>query len=209
MPTTMIQGPTRPPVARGDAAALPDPLILLPRPPLPYGELPDRLIPASGVITMLHRPIPPLAVLTVLAAGCAPAEDAPDPAAEDPQARLLARAEALELPGEYVLPPGDALVHSTAGFAKILCSNVFLSGLDPDFAAEHTGFFSAPARYRGAVTDRVPVPGRRAVACQLGGADGRILFCLTCEASWEDICAGGARSRVETARVAVPGAGSP
>ncbi|HEX9770555.1 MAG TPA: SMP-30/gluconolactonase/LRE family protein [Kiloniellales bacterium] len=61
----------------------------------------------------------------------------------------------------------------------------------------------------GEVTDRVPVPGRRAVACQLGGADGRTLFCLTCETSWEEVCAGGGRSRVETARVAVPGAGSP
>lgn len=61
----------------------------------------------------------------------------------------------------------------------------------------------------GEVTDRVPVPGRRAVACQLGGADGRTLFCLTCEVSWEEVCAGGGRARVETARVAVPGAGSP
>ena len=104
---------------------------------------------------MLHRLIPSLAVLTILAAGCAPAEDAPEPAADDPQAQLLARAAELELPGEYVLPPGDALVHSTAGFAKILCSNVFLSGLDPDFAAEHVGFFSAPREYRGGVTDRV------------------------------------------------------
>lgn len=61
----------------------------------------------------------------------------------------------------------------------------------------------------GEVTDRVPVPGRRAVACQLGGSDGRTLFCLTCTASWEEICAGGARAQVEVARVAVPGAGSP
>jgi sugar lactone lactonase YvrE len=61
----------------------------------------------------------------------------------------------------------------------------------------------------GEVTDRVPVPGRRAVACQLGGADGRTLFCLTCTATWEEIRAGGARSQVETARVAAPAAGSP
>jgi sugar lactone lactonase YvrE len=61
----------------------------------------------------------------------------------------------------------------------------------------------------GEVTDRVPVPGRRAVACQLGGADGRTLFCLTCTATWEEICAGGSRAQVETARVAIPGAGSP
>ncbi|MDX1575379.1 MAG: SMP-30/gluconolactonase/LRE family protein [Kiloniellales bacterium] len=63
----------------------------------------------------------------------------------------------------------------------------------------------------GEVTDRVPVPGRRAVACQLGGSDGRTLFCLTCASSWADLCAGagGDRARVETARVAVSGAGSP
>jgi sugar lactone lactonase YvrE len=61
----------------------------------------------------------------------------------------------------------------------------------------------------GGVTDRVPVPGRRAVACQLGGSDGRTLFCLTCEATLGEVRAGGARARVETARVAVPGAGSP
>ncbi len=96
-----------------------------------------------------------LAPLVIFATGCAPGDNAPATQAGDPEAQLVARAAALELPGEYVLPPGDALVHSTAGFAKILCSNVFLSGLDPDFAAEHTGFFSAPAEYRGAVTDRV------------------------------------------------------
>ena len=104
---------------------------------------------------MLHRLIPSFAVLTLLAAGCAPADEAPEPAAENPQSQLLARAAELELPGEYALPPGDPVVHSTAGFAKILCSNVFLSGLDPDFAAEHTGFFTALRQHRGAVTDRV------------------------------------------------------
>ena len=61
----------------------------------------------------------------------------------------------------------------------------------------------------GEVSDRVPVPGRRAVACQLGGADGRTLFCLTCETSWDEVCAGAGRARVEWVRVAVPGAGSP
>ena len=76
-------------------------------------------------------------------------------AAEDPTAALLARGESLELPGEFVMPPGDPLAHATAGFAKILCSNVFLSGLDPDFAAENTGFFSAPREERSQVTERV------------------------------------------------------
>ncbi len=75
--------------------------------------------------------------------------------AEDPGAALIARGESLALPGEFVIPPGDPLSHATAGFAKILCSNVFLSGLDPDFAAENTGFFSAPRAGRAEVTERV------------------------------------------------------
>ena len=54
---------------------------------------------------------------------------------------LLARAAELELPTEYSPPPGDALEHHTAGFAKILCSAVFLTGLDPDFARENVGYF--------------------------------------------------------------------
>ena len=39
--------------------------------------------------------------------------------------------------------------------SEILCSNVFLSGLDPEFAAANTGFFSSPPELRGAVTDTV------------------------------------------------------
>ena len=84
--------------------------------------------------------------------GSAPAEPA---GGEDPRAALIARGQSLEIPGEWVVPPGDPLAHATAGFAKILCSNVFLSGLDPDFAAENTGFFSSPREQRSEVTERV------------------------------------------------------
>ncbi len=68
---------------------------------------------------------------------------------------VVARGQSLEIPGDWALPPGDPLHHATAGFAKILCSNVFLSGLDPEFAAEHTGFFSSPRELRAAVADTV------------------------------------------------------
>lgn len=61
---------------------------------------------------------------------------------------MLARAKAVELPTAYVPPPGDALSHHTSGFAKILCSAVFITGLDPDFAAENVGYFSAPYEER-------------------------------------------------------------
>ena len=80
-----------------------------------------------------------------------PAADTP----EDPTAALIARGDSLQIPGEWAVPPGDPLVHATAGFAKILCSNVFLSGLDPEFAAANTGFFSSPLELRGGVTDTV------------------------------------------------------
>ena len=85
----------------------------------------------------------------------APAAPAAESTADERMAQLIERGRSLEIPGEWALPPGDPLVHATAGFAKILCSNVFLSGLDPDFAAEHTGFFTSPRELRGEVTERV------------------------------------------------------
>jgi len=46
-----------------------------------------------------------------------------------PRDALFARAKSLELDSPYVPPPGDPLEHHTAGFAKIMCSAVFLTGL--------------------------------------------------------------------------------
>src|SRR5437764_12096913 len=57
---------------------------------------------------------------------------------------LIARAKALELNTPYVPPPGTALEHHAAGFAQIMCSAVFVTGLDPDFAAENVGYFTSP-----------------------------------------------------------------
>ena len=54
------------------------------------------------------------------------------------------RAAELELNTPYKAPPGDALSHHTAGFAKIICSAVFITGLTPEFAAEHVGYFTSP-----------------------------------------------------------------
>src|SRR5262245_49922392 len=60
-------------------------------------------------------------------------------AAASARETLIARAKSLELNTLYVPPPGDALEHHAAGFAKIMCSAVFITGLDPDFAAENVG----------------------------------------------------------------------
>ena len=67
---------------------------------------------------------------------------------------LVARAKSFELPTEWVGPPGDPLHHHTAGFAKILCSAVFITGLDADFAAENIGYFTSDYDQRSKVTNR-------------------------------------------------------
>ena len=65
--------------------------------------------------------------------------------ARSPQTEaLIAHAKSLELNTPYEPPPGDALTHHAAGFAKVMCSAVFITGLDPDFAAANVGGFTAP-----------------------------------------------------------------
>src|SRR6202043_2100419 len=61
---------------------------------------------------------------------------------------LIARAKSLELDTPYVPPPGDPLVHHAAGYAKVMCTAVFMTGLAPDFAAENVGYFTAPYAVR-------------------------------------------------------------
>ena len=57
---------------------------------------------------------------------------------------LVARAKSFELDTPYVPAPGDPLTHHAAGYAKVMCSAVFLTGLAPDFAADvRSGQFPA------------------------------------------------------------------
>ena len=63
---------------------------------------------------------------------------------EAARAALIARAKSFELNTAYVPPPGDPAAHNASGFAKIMCSAVFITGLDPDFAAENVGYFTSP-----------------------------------------------------------------
>src|SRR5438309_11950764 len=67
------------------------------------------------------------------------------------RAALIARAKSLELNTPYVPPPGDALEHHTSGFAKIMCSAVFITGLNPEFATENVGYFTSPYAERAKV----------------------------------------------------------
>ena len=71
------------------------------------------------------------------------------------RAQMLVRAEALELDTEYVPPPGVGLHHHTAGFARTLCSAVFLTGLDWRDAAANIGGFTSPFEERHHVVDTI------------------------------------------------------
>jgi CubicO group peptidase (beta-lactamase class C family) len=99
---------------------------------------------------------------------------------------FLARDHALELPTPYVPPPGDPLEHHAAGFAQIMCSAVFITGLDPKFAAESVGYFTAPYAERkklgvpvidrAAKTVTVAVPGGLARVAKYVGDQGCVTF---------------------------------
>lgn len=85
---------------------------------------------------------------------------------------MTARARALELNTPYVPPPGDSLVHETGAYAKVVCSAVFVSGFNPEFAAENLGYVVAPYANRQKVGK--PVVDRRAktvtIALPAGGS---------------------------------------
>ena len=93
-----------------------------------------------------------LIALLALAAiiGCQPTspKESPKDDAASLRAKLIARADSFDLRSPYAAPPGDALSHHTAGYAKIMCSAVFITGLDPDFAAANVGGFASPLEER-------------------------------------------------------------
>ena len=90
----------------------------------------------------------------ILSLACGVAEEE-IPNADGSTESLIARAQAFELNTEYSAPPGEALHHETAGFAKILCSGVFITGLDPADAAANVGGFISPFDERRHVVDTV------------------------------------------------------
>jgi sugar lactone lactonase YvrE len=61
----------------------------------------------------------------------------------------------------------------------------------------------------GEERERIVVPGRRALACALGGADRRTLFCLSAETSYEELRKGKSASRIDVVEVETPGDGYP
>src|SRR5215831_5897423 len=111
-----------------------------------------------------------LMISTALAAGAMvmrPFDAFAQPSAA--QGALIARAKSLELDTPYVPPPGDALQHHAFGFAKIICSAVFVTGLDPDFAAENVGYFTAPYEVRHKLGKPIIDRAEKAVQWQSAG----------------------------------------
>ncbi len=110
-----------------------------------------------------------------LGAACKPApEPAPAPAAAAPvdpavaaREKLIARGKSLELPTTFVPVPGDPLSHHASGFAKTMCSAVFITGYDIDFAAEHVGYFTAPYEERAKMGKPVVDQAKKTVSVTL------------------------------------------
>src|SRR5690348_7378391 len=107
-------------------------------------------------------------------AASAPAAPAiPDRTPPPPAAELIARAKPLELDTPYVPPPGDPLEHNTSGYAKTMCSAVFITGLDPDVAAESVGYFTGPYAERKKVGK--PVVDRQKKEVRIALPSGRTI----------------------------------
>ena len=86
-----------------------------------------------------------LPAVTMLIAGCADE-------GRDLAARTVAWLQSAADGGVYA-PPGTPPDQGLAGYAKILCSGVFVSGRDVDEAARNSGFFILAEADRGRLTD--------------------------------------------------------
>ena len=91
---------------------------------------------------------------------------------------VLDRAKSLELNTPYVPPPGDPLTHHASGYAKVLCSAVFITGLDSADAAENVGYFTAPYAERRKMTYKVDLAAK---AVHVTLPDARASACADCQ----------------------------
>ena len=73
------------------------------------------------------------------------------PMSNELRAKIIARAAQFEIKGERPIPPGEELSLNTAGYAKVMCSAIFITGLSPEFASENIGYFTAPYSERAKV----------------------------------------------------------
>ncbi len=128
------------------------------------------------------------------ASEAAPSCDSPSITSALPAASALnARAKCLELNTPYVPPPGDVLEHNTSGYAKSMCSAVFITGIDPAVAAESLGYFVGPYAQRKLVGTpvvdrskkevRISIPSGPTLVARYFGSQG----CITLPAGKDDV----------------------
>ena len=77
-----------------------------------------------------HHRIYIVSLITIIATAACAGSEQETPAASsggnDARSQLIARAASYELDTEYVPPPGEALHHHTAGFARTLLSLIHI-----------------------------------------------------------------------------------
>ena len=74
---------------------------------------------------------------------------------------MLARAKAAEISDAWTPPPGDPITHFTVAYAKLMCSAVFVSGFDADFARQTLGDSNALAAVAHRAKSSMPVVDRK------------------------------------------------
>ena len=74
---------------------------------------------------------------------------------------MLARAKVAEISDAWMPAPGEPLDHFTVAYAKLMCSAVFVSGMDPDFARATLGDGNALAAVAHRAKSSVPVVDRK------------------------------------------------
>ena len=116
----------------------------------------------------MHLVLPRQSVLLVVLLGSVACAVPADQSQSELDDVFAARAAALELDTNYHPPPGQDLHHHTSGFAKILCSAVFITGLDPQDAAANVGGFTSPFNERQHVVDTVVDYEHQQVSLTLG-----------------------------------------
>lgn len=94
---------------------------------------------------------------------------------------MVARARKLELDTRYVPPPGDPLTHHAAGCAKVMCSAVFVTGLDLAFAWDSVGYFTCPREERSRLGPPVVDREKKLVRITVPGGAARVAVHLAAQ----------------------------
>lgn len=101
------------------------------------------------------------AILLSLLIGLLSASELEAQTADAKRDAMLARAKAVEISDAWMPAPGEPLSHFTVAYAKLMCSAVFVSGMDPDFARATLGDGNALAAVAHRAKSSVPVVDRK------------------------------------------------